>query len=193
MIQLLVMLIIGLSLLAFALFALVRAVGTNDRSSVASDFDLSTMLPLASLEFDTPALLFADTDYRVLISDPRLRTIARELRKDRRAIALLWLRELQRDVISMWRFRRFLTSRGASNAAGPELWAVFQSVGLISVLAVMRASVWLWGPYVFKSVVVGIRDDARKLRRSCVRALERLPREKWARVAAEWRGVEAAL
>ncbi len=192
MIQLLLMLAIGLSLLVFSLFVLVRGSRANTANSAASDSELSNMLRLTSLEFDNAALLFADTDYRVFLSEPRLRPLARELWQDRKRIALAWLGECERDVVSMWRFRRFLTSQGASNGAREDLSAAFQLLGLMSLLAVLRVSVWLWGPYAFTRAVLRIRAHARKLRRSCARMLERLPREKWAQVAAEWEGAQAA-
>lgn len=193
MIQLVLMLAIGLFLLALCLAIFVRAVRETSGNSSNSDSELSKVLRLSSLECGDPGRIFSDADYRVLASEPRLRPLARELWQDRRLIALKWLRGCQRDVIAMWRFRRFLVSRGASNTVREELSATCRSLGLIFLLAVLRVSVWLWGPYAFTMIVVGIRDDARQLRSACTRTLERLPQGKRPQVAAEWRSFQAAL
>jgi hypothetical protein len=111
MIQLFVMLLIGILLLCFALVALGRTPRTRNENCSDSETELLRMLRLPSLEFD-PTNLFSDTDYHLLESEPKLRPLARELRKDRKGIALEWLAELQRDVFCMWRFRSFLTSLG---------------------------------------------------------------------------------
>jgi hypothetical protein len=192
MVQLVLMLGIGLLLLASGLFVLVRGFRRSPANSGASDFELSNLLRLVSLEIKNPALLFSDADYRLIQSEPRLRPLARELWKDRRRIALTWLRQCQRDVGLLWRFRRFLVSRGASETLRGELAAVFQLFGLTSLLTVLRVSVWLWGPYAFTSLSFGVWGYVQMLKRSCARMLEGLPREEWHRVAAEWGGAEAA-
>lgn len=192
MVQLVLMLGIGLLFLVLGLFVLVRGFRPNTANSAASDFELSGMLRLASLEIENPALLFSDADYRLFRSEPRLKPLARELWKDRRWIALAWLRQCQSDVGLMWRFRRFLASRGASDTAQGELSALFQLFGLMSLVGLLRVSVWLWGPYAFTSVALEVWAHARRLKRSCASMLERLPREAWHEVAAEWGGAQAA-
>ena len=190
MIQLLLMAFIGILLLCFALFALGRKSRTKSEDCSDSEVELLRMLRLGSLEFDA-TILFSDTDYRLLASEPQLRSLARELRKDRRDIALDWLRELQKDVFSMWRFRSFLTRLGVTVGMRNDLSEAFRSLLLLSLLCVVRVSVRLLGPYAFGKTAVAVRTSVENLKRSCVATLSNLPRERWPQIAAEWQRVQA--
>lgn len=190
--QLLLTLIVGLAVLAFGLTALVHALRDTGGDSADGEFDLSSVLHLDSLEFDAPSLVFANKDYRELASEPLLRPIARQLRQDRKRIALEWLRGCQSDVMAMWRFRRFLTSRGAPSTTREELAQALRSLGLICFLAALRASVWVCGPYTFTRLAADVRAGGWELRRACTKALAKLPRADWQQIAAEWRASHIA-
>ena len=190
MIQLLLMAFIGILLLCFALFALGRKSRTKSEDCSDSEVEVLRMLRLGSLEFDA-TILFSDTDYRLLASEPQWRSLARELRKDRRDIALDWLRELQKDVFSMWRFRSFLTRLGVTVGMRNDLSEAFRSLLLLSLLCVVRVSVRLLGPYAFGKTAVTVRTSVENLKRSCVATLSNLPREQWPQIAAEWQRVQA--
>ena len=190
MIQLLLMAFIGILLLCFALFALGRKSRTKSEDCSDSEVEVLRMLRLGSLEFDA-TILFSDTDYRLLASEPQWRSLARELRKDRRDIALDWLRELQKDVFSMWRFRSFLTRLGVTVGMRNDLSEAFRSLLLLSLLCVVRVSVRLLGPYAFGKTAVTVRTNVENLKRSCVATLSNLPRERWPQIAAEWQRVQA--
>jgi len=190
MIQLLLMAFIGILLLCFALFALGRKSRTKSEDCSDSEVEVLRMLRLGSLEFDA-TILFSDTDYRLLASEPQWRSLARELRKDRRDIALDWLRELQKDVFSMWRFRSFLTRLGLTVGMRNDLSEAFRSLLLLSLLCVVRVSVRLLGPYAFGKTAVTVRTSVENLKRSCVATLSNLPRERWPQIAAEWQRVQA--
>jgi len=190
MIQLLFMAFIGILLLCFALFALGRKSRTKSEDCSDSEVEVLRMLRLGSLEFDA-TILFSDTDYRLLASEPQWRSLARELRKDRRDIALDWLRELQKDVFSMWRFRSFLTRLGVTVGMRNDLSEAFRSLLLLSLLCVVRVSVRLLGPYAFGKTAVAVRTSVENLKRSCVATLSNLPRERWPQIAAEWQRVQA--
>ena len=190
MIQLLLMAFIGILLLCFALFALGRKSRTKSEDCSDSEVEVLRMLRLGSLEFDA-TILFSDTDYRLLASEPQWRSLARELRKDRRDIALDWLRELQKDVFSMWRFRSFLTRLGVTVGMRNDLSEAFRSLLLLSLLCVVRVSVRLLGPYAFGKTAVTVRTSVENLKRSCVATLSNLPRERWPQIAAEWQRVQA--
>jgi len=190
MIQLLLMAFIGILLLCFALFALGRKSRTKSEDCSDSEVEVLRMLRLGSLEFDA-TILFSDTDYRLLASEPQWRSLARELRKDRRDIALDWLRELQKDVFSMWRFRSFLTRLGVTVGMRNDLSEAFRSLLLLSLLCVVRVSVRLLGPYAFGKTAVTVRTSVENLKRSCAATLSNLPREQWPQIAAEWQRVQA--
>ena len=190
MIQLLLMVFIGILLLCFALFTLGQKSRTKSEDYSDSEVELLRMLRLGSLEFDATNL-FSDTDYRLLASEPQLRSLARELRKDRKAIALEWLRELQKDVFSMWRFRSLLTRLGVATGIRNELWQAVRSLLLLSLLCLVRVSVRLLGPYAFGKIAIAVRASVESLKRSCVATLSDLPRERWPQIAAEWQHVQA--
>ena len=189
MIQLLLMVFIGILLLCFALFALGRKSRTKSENCSDSEVELLRMLRLGSLEFDATNL-FSDTDYRLLASEPLLRSLAQELRKDRRDIALEWLRELQKDVFSMWRFRSFLTRLGVAASIRNELSEAVRSLLLLSLLRVVRVSIRLLGPYAFGKTAIAVRTSVENLKRSCAARLSDLPRERWPQIAAEWQRVQ---
>ncbi len=184
------MLFIGIILLCFALFALGRKSGTKSEECPDSEVELLRVLHLRSLEFD-PANLFSDTDFRLLASEPQLRSLARELRKDRTDIAREWLRELQNDVFSMWRFRSFLTRLGVASSVRDELSEAVRCLLLMSLLCVVRASIRFFGPYALGNTVIAVRTRAENLKQSCVATLDALPRERWPQIAAEWQRVQA--
>lgn len=190
MTQLLLMMFIGIFLLCFALFLLGRRPGTNSEDCADSEVELSRMLRLSSLEFDATNL-FSDTDYRLIASEPKLRSVAQELRKDRTDIAQEWLRELQHDVFLMWRFRNFLTRLGVAASVRDELLGAVRSVLLMCFVCVVRVSIKLFGLYTFRKTVIVMRTRAENLKRYCVTTLEALPRERWPQIAAEWQRVQA--
>ena len=74
--------------------------------------ELEQVVSLLGLASTKSALILDDSDYRLLRSNPQMWSLARELRRDRRAIVLLWLKHLQQDVRTLWRFRRLLDLTG---------------------------------------------------------------------------------
>jgi hypothetical protein len=190
MTQLLLMVFIGLLFLCFALLALGRKSRAKSEDCPDSAAELSRMLRLSSLDFDATNL-FSEADYLLLASEARLRSLARELSRDRRDIALEWLRELQRDVFCMWRFRSFLTRLGVATSVAGELSEAARSLLLMSLLCALRVSIRLFGPYGFGRTVIAVRTRADKLKQSCVATLDGLPRERWPQVAAEWQRAQA--
>ena len=189
MIQLFFMLIIGILFLAFALVALGRGARTKNGDCSDSEVELLKMLRLPSLEFD-PTNLFSETDFHILASDPKLRSVARELRKDRKGIALEWLADLQRDVFSMWRFRSLLTRLGVGGMRD-EFSEAVRSLRLLCLLCILRVSVRLLGLYVFGSTALNVRTGVERIKQSCATTLGNLPRERWPQIAAEWRRAQA--
>lgn len=185
MIELLLMLFIGILFLCFALFALGRGSSANTSDYPESEAELERMLRLPGLEFDSTNLL-SDADYRFLASEPRLRSVARELWKDRKNIALQWLRQLQRDIFTMWRFRAFLTRLGVTATVGSELSEAVRSLLLLSLLSSLRLSVKILGPYSFGKIAASLRTGVEKTNKSCAAILANLPPDRWPQIAAAW-------
>ena len=190
MIQLLLMLVIGLLFLCFAFFALGRRSSAKSNDYPDSEAELVRMLRLPGLEFDSTNLL-SDADYRFLASEPRLRSVARELWKDRRNIALQWLRQLQRDIFTMWRFRAFLTRLGVTTTVGSELSEAVRSFLLLSLLSSLRLYVKILGPYSFGKIAASLRTGVEKTNKTCAAILAKLPPDRWPQIAAAWQRAQA--
>src|ERR1700737_3175331 len=102
MIELTVLFFIGFVIVFAGLYTLVRSLRESAQNEECSS-ELLQLVELPGLGFRSFPLLFADSDYRMLSAEPRLLHLARQLRRDRRRIALKWLRSLRRDVLSLWR------------------------------------------------------------------------------------------
>src|ERR1700746_1571884 len=73
---------------------------------------VTEIISLEGSSFSNARRLLDDTDYQVLCSNPDLRRLAERLRNERRQLALTWISSLQGDLVTLWRFRRFLIQRG---------------------------------------------------------------------------------
>ena len=191
MIQLLVLLILGLVVLVAGLILLRRSPPATAENDELAD-DLEDLVALRSLSFRNVTRLFADSDYEMLRADPRLSRIARELRQDRRRIALHWLEALQQDLFSLWRLRRLLSKYGAVQSATEELATILEVLRIVSLVLMLRLLVFLFGPFIFAKWASDVRRFAHIFSGSCARAAKRLPRAKWAEFENEWRGMHAA-
>lgn len=190
MIQLVLMLFIGICFLCLAFYWLTRGSKASSDDYLASEAVLQSLLRLPSLEFDG-AKLFSDADYRMLLSEPKLRSIARELRADRKDIAIEWLGELRKDIFSMWRFRAFLTRLGVTHGIHKEFQEALRPLLLLSFLSVVRVSVRFLGLYTLGEAAISVKAGVEKTKRSLAATLANLPRERWAQIADEWERAQA--
>jgi hypothetical protein len=189
--QLIFLLILGGLLFALSLLALFRTPSKHQVPGQAME-TLLKIVPLPSLEFRHSGVLFDDADYRSIATEPRLRAVAEQLRRDRRRLALSWLRLLQADVFTLWRFRRLLTTFGVSAGLREEFATARRAVGLILFLLGLRLFVALFGPFAFASVAAKIRDRVRGYSCFCGETLSRLPMYRVAQLETDWRNFGAA-
>lgn len=189
MTQLIILLVIGSGLLIIGVLALIlKPSGNAGKPEPAAA--LINIVALPSLEFKNPSQIFSDADYRVLVSEPRLRDIAQGLKSDRRRMALQWLRLLQIDVVSLWRLRRMLTTYGVSQGMRAELATTIQIALMIISLGALRSFVFCFGPFACARSVSTVRLHADGLFRGCGAALRHLPESCWIQFADEWRAVQ---
>ena len=191
MIHIIVLFILGLVILVGGLMALRRSPPDTAENDGFID-DLRDLIALRSLSFRNATRLFVDSDYRVLLADPRLSPIARELRKDRRRIALQWLRALQQDVFGLWRLRRLLTKYGAVQSTAEEVAALLNALQILWIILLLRLLVFLFGPFSFANGASNVRCYADNFSSLCARAVGRLPKGKWVEFVNEWRGMREA-
>src|SRR6266571_6202089 len=133
MIQPAAILMIGILVLVVGFYTLRRSPPATTENDASAD-DLKELIALRSLDFRNVAGLFADSDYQMLLADPRLLRIALELRQDRKRIALHWLKTLQQDVFSLWQLRRLLAKYGAVQSTAEELAMIVHALGTVSLI-----------------------------------------------------------
>jgi len=186
--QLIFLLILGGLLFIFSLVALFRTPRGDEASSEAMD-TLLKIVPLPGLDFKHSLVLFDDEDYRSIAAEPRFRSIAEQLRRDRRRIALAWLRLLRKDVYTLWRFRRLLTTFGVGATLKEELRSAASAIGVLALLFALRMVVTLFGPFAFASAGARVREEVRSFSGYCGWMLARLPLYQLAQLESNWRGL----
>lgn len=130
--------------------------------------------------------LFADTDYRMLSARPELKSICAKYRSDRRRIALLWLGELERDVLLVWEFRRFLVRNGLPVTFQEELGIAFAGSLALIYLNAIRFSVLLFGPFVLPGALHTAKSPVVRLSRRGAGLLDRAPADTRNRLQQKW-------
>jgi len=182
---------LGLFFLLGAVFLLIFiALALRGPARTAEDTTLMNtiqqVIQLQGVAFNQPARLLDDKDYRFLCSTPHLKPLAAQLREERRHIVLSWLRLLQKDVITLWRFRRFLLRNGVTVAAREELEITAAIISALSTLLLLRAVVATSGPFVPFAVVGRARDHVDRAVHMFPRNLARIPAAAWPQIERRW-------
>lgn len=188
--QLLALLVIGIAIVAWGLFALFRMPKNETAYAQFHDIEFADFIELRALNFRSPVRLFCDEDYRVLLKDSRLVSIAKRLRRDRRKIALHWLAELRVDVLELWRLRRLLITYGVTQGWVEELETALTAVSIQLCIALLQIGVFTLGPFALVKIVDYVYRTLSRYARSCYVALARLPKAEFAQFSAEWRSRE---
>jgi hypothetical protein len=138
-------------------------------------------------------MLFGDGDYRVLRGRPELKAVSAKLRHDRRRVALLWLGELQRDVLVVWEFRRFLVRHGLPVTFREEAAIGCGACFALAYLNVLQMTVFLCGPFVFSSAVRSAKFPVERLSGQGAHLLSHAPdavrvqlQRKWTQHVVAW-------
>jgi hypothetical protein len=187
MIGLLAVLLLGCAIAGFAVFGLYRMPSRQSSNLQVVAIQLSDFMEFRALSFKNFPILFSDSDWHILRTEPRLVQTAKHLRTERRRLALRWLAAVQSDVLALWRLRRLLVSFGVSEGSGAELTTTIEAILIVASISAFRICVFVFGPFAFQNVGSWSRKKAGAYTRSCQTALERLPRSKWPDFSAEWR------
>ena len=147
---------------------------------------LFEIVSLPGLEFKNAAVLFDDSDYRILQREPVFKSVAWHLRHDRRRLVLLWLKLLQKDLLALWRFRRMLTGYGVSNGLSEELRVALTAIVGLVLLFCLRVIVALAGPFALVGLLRSARSDVEDISRSCASLLGRIPSTRWSEIQQAW-------
>jgi hypothetical protein len=147
---------------------------------------LAQVVALPGVNFGHVALLFDERDLKALECAPLLRPVAQQLHRDRRALLLLWLRHLQRDVLTLWRFRRLLTRSGVSGGLGEESRVAATAALALVLLASLRIVVATVSPFALVSFLRGAQGWVSRLSLACDVLLARVPASRWPDIERQW-------
>lgn len=156
------------------------------RDEAASMKALEQIVSLAGPVSTNPEMLFDDSDYQMLRSDPQLQSLAREMRRDRRQIILLWLKLLREDVKTLWRFRRLLVRNGISVHLAEELHIATTAVFALIYLSGLRALISVVGPFALPALLRLAGHLVEATSQLCAQLLSRVPLSMRAEIERQW-------
>jgi len=185
MINLVLFTVLGLGL--FGSFILI-ALRDSPRSlpDTSAIHAVGQIINLEGSSFANARRLFDDTDYQVLCSNPDLRRLAERLRHDRKQLALTWLSLLQNDLLTLWRFRRFLIQRGVPSSLGEELRTVQALVLSLLLLQFIRVSIHTAGPFALPRATRQAGQLVDSMSKGAALVLGRIPVAGWAEIERSW-------
>ena len=185
MINLILFAILGL--LLFGSFIVLALQGSPkslpDSSAVRA---VTEIINLEGSSFSNARRLLDDTDYQLLCSNPDLRRLAERLRHERRQLALTWISLLQSDLLTLWRFRRFLIQRGVQSSVSEELGTLQALVLSLVLLNFLRISVRTVGPFALPRVTRQAGQLVEGMSKGAALVLGRIPAAGWAEIERSW-------
>jgi len=185
MINLILFAILGLVLFgSFIVLALQGSPRTLPDSSAVQA--VTEIINLEGSSFPSAKRLLDDTDYQLLCSNPDLRRLAERLRNDRRQLALTWISLLQSDLITLWRFRRFLIQRGVPSSVSEELSTLQALVLSVVLLTFIRLSIRAMGPFALPRATRQAGQLVDSMSKGAALVLGRIPAAGWAEIERSW-------
>lgn len=127
-----------------------------------------------------------DTEYRLLRSDPALTALAKQFRKERRTLALMWVALLLSDVRKLSRFRAFLIRSGLPVRAREEIEIFYRLACSVAFLRLLKAFILIAGPFALHNLTRRARASVEGMSRASATLLSRLPTSQWQNVARNW-------
>jgi hypothetical protein len=176
-----------LGLLLFGSFIFIALQGSPrslpDSSAVQA---VTEIISLEGSSFSNAKRLLDDTDYQVLCSNPDLRRLAERLRNERRQLALTWISLLQKDLTTLWRFRRFLIQRGVPSSVSEELGTIQALVLSVVLLSFIRLSIRAVGPFALPRATRQAGQLVDSMSKGAALVLGRIPAAGWAEIERSW-------
>lgn len=185
MINLIFFAILGLLLLGSFIFLALQGSpkALPDSSAVHA---VTEIINLEGSSFSNARRLLDDTDYQLLCSNPDLRRLAERLRNERRQLALTWISLLQNDLLTLWRFRRFLIQRGVQSSVSEELGTIQSLLLSLLLLNFLRISVRTVGPFALPRATRQAGQLVEAMSKGAALALGRIPAAGWAEIERSW-------
>jgi len=147
---------------------------------------VSDILALEGSSFANPNRLLDDAEYQILLSNPDLRQVARQLRKDRQELVLLWISGLLADLKALWRFRQFLIRQGVAATFREEFDILQVFVLSLFLLTFMKVSIRILGPFAFVRMTRRAKGGVEKMSYATAGVLGRIPPAGWPEIGRNW-------
>jgi hypothetical protein len=185
MINLILFAILGLVLFGSFIFIALQGSPRSlpDSSAVQA---VTSIINLEGSSFSNAKRLLDDTDYQVLCSNPDLRRLAERLRNERRKLALTWITLLRQDLVTLWRFRRFLIQRGVSSSVSEELGTLQALVLSLLLLSFLGLSIRAVGPFALPRAARQAGQMVDSMSKGAALVLGRIPASGWAEIGRSW-------
>jgi hypothetical protein len=147
---------------------------------------VTQIINLEGSSFANARRLLDDTDYQTLCSNPDLRRLAEKLRNERKQLVLMWISTLQSDLITLWRFRRFLVHRGVPSSLKEEL-STLQALTLsLAMLVFIKLSIRTVGPFALPRATRQAGQMVDSMSKGAAVVLGRIPAAGWAEIERSW-------
>ena len=182
--------IVSLILFGIVLFLVFLKIALQGPSSSAPDSSavlaVRQMVSLDGLSFAAGLRLLDSSEFDMLSSTPELRGVAATYRKERQALALVWISLLRNDVNGLWRFRRFLVRNGVSATMGEEMQILSDAVRAMLFLTFLRVVIVTFGPFAFSGAARNAHRMVERMSEASARVLDRMPRHGWPEIERAW-------
>lgn len=185
MLELTILLLAGLILAVLFVWWAVKLWAREIEALPAQVGELLQLVPLSGISYDRVEQLFDATDYRYL-DRLRLHDAARRLERDRRQVALLWLRLMHEDFDKLQQFRRILMTCGVRTSPRAEWTLLMNSLSFRLLHGLFAVWIRLLGLYATPRAHTALVGSARAVSSQVAAFLARLSPGQLAEVKQRW-------
>ena len=147
---------------------------------------VAQMVGLEGLSFTHVGSFLDPSDYHLLRSQPSLRVMARQFRKERQELALSWIALLAADLKRLWRFRRFLVQCGVPTNFREETHILFSFASCIFLLQLVKLQIRCFGPFALPGTTRRAKMLVATMSYAPARVLSRVPAADWPEIEQSW-------
>lgn len=186
MTELFILLIATLLLAALFLFWALGQRGVGVEPPPAQVAHLVELVPLSGVSYKRAERIFDPGDYRFLAAQPALKEAARELERDRRRAALLWLKLMREDFDKLQQLHRLLVACGARTSPRAEWALLMNSVQFVLLRGLLALWIRVFGLYATPRAHTALVGSAREVSSHVACTLARLSAGQLAEVKEKW-------